>query len=111
MFKNRYIFELSISEKDEKIYLYIYDINNNLFKYASKKEIDRNNHYRYYNFIYYKLLSRNKIIYLLKRNYIKIKIMAKIIENDINILSTQNQKVQFQLDKNKIEYLYEKILE
>ena len=37
--------------------------------------------------------------------------MAKIIENDINILSTQNQKVQFQLDKNKIEYLYEKILE
>jgi len=135
LYKNAYYFELNVDKKENKIFLKIYNINNklidisyiefdNILKYierklkklvvveASKDSRDDTNYYRYYKITYYKLKSLEKFIYLLENRYINILMIAKKRnENEIYRTLTKNRKIQFQLDKDKIDYLFSKVFE
>lgn len=124
-------FELNIDKNDNKLLLNIYSKEQELIStsyiyldslyerleiklknlaliYASKKEENNKYYYRYYKLIYYKLLDKEKFLYLLEHNYIRIKLMAEKIPNTNK---TQNRKIQFQINKSFLEYLFNKILE
>lgn len=79
---------------------------------ASKDNKDEKNYFRYYKLTYYRIKSLEKFIYLLENRYINILIIAqKRNENEIYRTLTKNRKVQFQINKDKIDYLFVKVLE
>lgn len=135
LYKNTYYFELKVDIKSQKIFLNIYNLNEKLidtsyikFEYiiehiekklqklavieASKDNKDEKNYFRYYKLTYYRIKSLEKFIYLLENRYINILIIAqKRNENEIYRTLTKNRKIQFQIDKDKIDYLFVKVLE
>ncbi|MDD5865134.1 MAG: MvaI/BcnI family restriction endonuclease [bacterium] len=109
LISNRYFFNLKCDDKEEKLYLLIYDINFNLIDdgtywyysdlkeklevklkylaliYASAKNINNKKYYYYREIYCYKLKGFNIFLDLIKRNIICINITSRISKTKDNI--------------------------
>lgn len=129
----KYYFKLEVSEKEQKIYLAVYDILDNLIEkeafinfetiktvlelklstlalvYASKKVIDDIPHFRYYKIIIYKLISFDKFIELLKQDIIIVDIIGRISRSGSEIGRQRNKNLVFKISKDNIDKLFRMI--
>ena len=130
---NKYYFKLEANELEEKIYLSIYDINDNLIErnsfinfetlkrkleiklstlalvFASKKEIDNSPYFRYYKIVIYKLISFKKFIDLLKQNIIIVDICCRISRSGTEIGRQRNKNLVFKISKDNVKQLFKPI--
>jgi len=130
----KYYFELFLSIRDKKMYIYIFDLKNNLLDtsyidfisiedhlsvklsnlalvYASKRKVDSNNYFRYYKLNFYKLISIDKFYYLIQNNVIKISIICRASFSKKNIGKQKNKGINFKIFKDDLEKLFDKIFE
>ena len=129
----KYYFKLDISEKEEKIYLEIYDIQNNLIEkeayvnfqtvklrselklsmlaltWASKRCVDDDLYFRYYKIIIYKLRSFERFIELLKQDLIQVDIVCRVSRSGTEEGRQRNRNLVFHIKKENIEELFDKI--
>lgn len=127
----KYYFKLEVNEKEQKLYLEIYDKNNILIEkeayidfeslktrleiklsnlaivWASKKIINNNLYFRYYKMSIYKLISFEKFIELLKKDIIKADIVGRVSKSGTEIGRQRNKDLVFQLPKESITQLFE----
>lgn len=127
---NKYYFKLDVSIKDQKLYLAIYDILDNLIEkeafinfetlkshlelklstlalvWASKKEIDNIPYFRYYKMIIYKLISFDKFIELLKKDIIIVDIVGRISRSGPEVGRQRNKNLVFKIQKENITELF-----
>lgn len=131
---DKYYFELSLSRKDKKMYIYIYDLDNNLIDspyinfssiedhlnikiqnmaliYASKTKMFENNYFRYYKLEVFKLKSLEKFWELIEKNIVRVSILcrASFTKNDIG--KQKNKGINFKINKDSITKLFDKVLE
>lgn len=133
LINNKFYFKLDISEEDQKLYLCVYDLSNNLLErnsfinfetlktklelkltnlaiiWASKKEIDNIPHFRYYKIIFYQLISFKKFIELLKENIIIVDIVGRISRSGSEIGRQRNKNLVFRIEKDNITKLFKTI--
>lgn len=131
---DKYYFKLKVDKKSEKIYLEIYDINNNLLEnesyidfktikvkletklstlaliYASKKTENGNNYFRYYKIDVFELISFDTFIELIEQNKIITTIMGRISRSGTEEGRQRNKNIVFQIPKENIELLFNKII-
>lgn len=131
---DKYYFELFLSLRDRKMYIHIYDLDNNLLDtsyielftieehiklklsnvalfYASKKVINNNNYFRYYNLQFYKLKSVDTFFSLIQQNIIKVSIVCRASYSKNEIGKQKNKGINFKISKKDVEQLFDKILE
>lgn len=130
---NKWIFKLEINKTDEKLYFCVYDINNKLiekesFVYlsvlynhlvtklnnlaiikASKKIINNEVYFRYYEITIYKLKSFDKFLELIENKKINACIIGRISKSGYKCGKYSNKNLEFKIKKENIEYLFEKI--
>lgn len=126
---HRYRFQLKTDS--EKIYLYIYDLDNNLIDdqafiylksikdhlclklnemacvYASTKKIDDLKYHRYYKINLYKLISYEKFIELLINDDLSISLESRVGKSGENQGKYKNKNIVFRIDKKKLNKLFE----
>jgi len=131
---DKYYFKLKIDKKEEKIYLEIYDLNNNLLEnesyidfktikakletklsflalvYASKKTENGDNYFRYYKIEIFELISFDKFIDLIEKNKINTTIMGRVSKSGSEKGRQRNKNIVFQIPKENIELLFHKII-
>lgn len=129
----KYYFKLDIDEKEQKLYLAVYDILDNLIEkeafisfdslkthltlklsnlalvFASKKVLDNFPHFRYYKMIIYKLISFEKFIELLKKDIIIVDIVGRISRSGTEKGRQRNKNLVFKIDKDNISKLFNTI--
>lgn len=127
---NKYYFKLDISVEEKKLYLSIYDIMENIIErkafinfetiknrlelklstlalvFASKKDIDNSPHFRYYKIIFYKLISFEKFIELLKQDIIIVDISCRVSRSGIDAGRQRNKNLVFKISKDNINKLF-----
>jgi len=125
-------FKLKIDRVNKKIVLGIYDLNYQLIEentyidfdtintrldlklsnlamvYASKKVIEQNNYFRYYQITIYKLKSYETFLELLKKDLIKVSIIGRVSRSGIEKGRQRNKNMVFQIDKEHIGLLFQK---
>lgn len=130
-----YKFALYLDEIENKIYLEVYDLEDNLlerksFLYldsflkhiklklsllaiikASKKVIDEETYFRYYKFTGYKLVENSKIIELLKNGTIFATLESRVGKSSYNSGKYKNKNLVFKINKEDINKLFIKINE
>lgn len=130
---DKYYFKLKIDKKKRKIYLEIYDIENNLLEnetyidfktikakletklsslalvYASKKTENGDNYFRYYKMEIFNLISFEKFIELIEQNKIYTTIMGRVSQSGPEKGRQRNKNIVFQIPKENIELLFDKI--
>jgi len=129
----KYYFKLDIDKKEQKLYLVVYDILDNLIEkeafisfetlkthltlklsnlaliFASKKVLDNIPHFRYYKMIIYKLISFETFIELLKKDIIIVDIVGRISRSGIEKGRQRNKNLVFKIDKDNISKLFNTI--
>lgn len=129
---DKYYFELSISYEEEKMYMKIYDLNNHLLDapyiefasindrlriklnnlaliYASKKDVNDEKYFRYYELLIYKLKSEKTFYYLIEKNVVKLSLICRA---DVNNTDKQKNKgINFRIFKDNLEWLFDKIVD
>ena len=129
----RRYFEIFINEEMKKIYLKIYNINNKLLAtrgfidfntiknrletklnnlsliYASKKKENNDLYFRYYKIQCFTLKDFETFIKLIKEDVIKITIMLRFSRNYNSLGKNKNKGLMFAIEKDKIDYLFNKI--
>ena len=129
----KYYFKLEISSKEERIYLVVYDVFNNLIEkddfinfeslkthlelksstlalvFASKKNIDEVPYFRYYKMIVYKLISFKKFIELLKQDIIIVDIVGRVSRSGSEKGRQRNKNLVFKISKDNIDKLFKTI--
>lgn len=132
---NNYYFSLDVSRDEKKIYVVIYDLNNNLIErksyiefdtiknkletklsklaliWASNKKIDNWTYFRYYKIDFYLLRNFDKFIDLIEKNIIKISLIGRISRSGIDEGKQKNKGLSFQIRKDDIEQLFEHLKE
>lgn len=132
---DKYKFKLELSREEEKLYLKIYDINDNLIEkksfvyllsiynhlmlkltklavinaYRMKKEND--DYFRYYNIKIYELIGFEKFLELLKKDYIKVDLIARINKSGVDKGRYRNKNLVFSIKKQDINKLFTKVYE
>lgn len=130
----KFYFKLELSKKEEKLYLEIYDLQNNLIKkeayinfstirsrlelkltmlaliWASKRNFEDGSYFRYYKIAIYKLKSFDKFIELLQKDIIQIDIICRVSRSGEEEGRQRNRNLIFRIKKEKIEELF-KIIE
>ncbi|MBQ9071638.1 MAG: MvaI/BcnI restriction endonuclease family protein [Bacilli bacterium] len=130
---NKYYFKLEISDEEQKLYLSVYDIMNNLIEkssfinfetlknrlelklstlalvFASKKTIDNCPYFRYYKIIFYKFISFEKFIELLKQDIIIVDIVGRVSRSGIEAGRQRNKNLVFQINKENVTKLFKVI--
>ena len=130
---NKYKFRLDIDENEEKMFLCIYDLNDNLLERKSfvyidslynhlclklkklatikafKKKTDNYNSFRYYYIAIYKLISFERFIVLLQNGYINASIIARINKSGVDVARYRNKNLVFSINKKNINLLFEKV--
>lgn len=125
----KYRFQLQI--EDERLVLYIYDLNNNLIEHksfiflksiydhlvtklselayihASSKKTEDGKYFRYYKIEIYKLISFEKFIDLLKEDKLTINLISRISKSGIRKGEYKNKNLSFGIPKNLITELFE----
>lgn len=129
---NNNYFKIKIDQKNKKIILGIYDLNYQLIEentyidfetikkrlelklsnlaiiYASKKVIEQSNYFRYYQITIYKLKSFDIFLDLLKKDLIKVLIVGRVSRSGVEKGRQRNKNIVFQIDKNRIDLLFQK---
>lgn len=130
---NKYKFRLDIDENEEKMFLCIYDLNDNLLERKSfvyidslynhlclklkklatikafKKKTDNYNSFRYYYIAIYKLISFERFIILLQNGYINVSIIARMNKSGVDVARYRNKNLVFSINKKNINLLFEKV--
>lgn len=130
---NQYYFQLKIDYIEEKLYLCVYDLEDNLIEkksfvyfqtiinhltlklnrmaliYASSKNINDIKHFRYYKMTVYELKDKEIFFNLLKKGVIEISLIARISKSGNDKGRHRNKNLVFQIKKDKIEELFKKI--
>ena len=130
---NKYKFRLDIDENEEKMFLCIYDLNDNLLERKSfvyidslynhlclklkklatikafKKNTDNYNSFRYYYIAIYKLISFERFIVLLQNGYINASIIARMNKSGVDVARYRNKNLVFSINKKNINLLFEKV--
>ena len=130
---NKYKFRLDIDENEEKMFLCIYDLNDNLLERKSfvyidslynhlclklkklatikafKKKTDNYNSFRYYYIAIYKLISFERFIVLLQNGYINASIIARMNKSGVDVARYRNKNLVFSINKKNINLLFEKV--
>lgn len=128
-----YQFRLDVDEKEEKIYLCVYDTGNNLIErksfvyfntlynhlclklnklaliYASKKEVDGVKYFRYYKIGIYKLKGFDKFLQLLKFGILKVDLIARISKSGEDVGRYRNKNLVFKIKKDDIGELFDEV--
>lgn len=127
---NQYYFKLTICNTSEKLYIEIYDLENNLLdkpfiefstiknhldlklKYlalvmASKRNIFNQNYFRYYEIIIYELKSLQKFISLIEHHVIELEIECRMSNFDSK---QRNKGILFKIKKDKLNYLFNEVV-
>ena len=130
LLNNTYYFKLKISKTEERIYLEVKDINHNIIEktsyinlntikdrieaklstlalvYASKKNIENNNYFRYYKICIYRLKFFENFINALEKGIIKINLVGRISRSGSETGRQRNKNLVFQIDKKNIEEIF-----
>lgn len=128
-------FKLKIDKKNRRLVISIYDLNYQLIEedtyidfetiksrlelklsklaviYASKKIIDEDLYFRYYQITIYKLKSFEKFLELLENNFIKVVIVGRISQSGKEAGRQRNKNLVFSIPKEYVHLLFEKIIE
>ena len=129
----KYKFKLRVEKEEGKIYLEIFDMNDNLmekksFVYidsvynhlylklknlatvtASKKIVDGKLYYRYYNIKFYEL--KDNFLELLESDLINVDLVARVGKTGYDRGKYRNKNLVFSITKKNIEKLFTKIFE
>lgn len=128
----KYKFIFKNDKQNERIYLLVYDMEDNLIDsesyvnyitiynhlctklnkmaliYASKKKVNSDYYYRYYHIIIYYLRDFDTFINLLENDYINVRIESRINNVGKDAGKYANKNLVFSIDKNKIDKLFDK---
>lgn len=131
---NKYFFKLQLDYKQEKMFLFIYDIKGNLLEndvyidfdslkvrlqtklsslsivYASKKIIDKKDYFRYYKMSIYELISTEKFIELIEKNKIVISLVGRVSRSGTGAGRQRNNGLIFKIPKDNINELFKEIV-
>ena len=130
---NKYKFILDVDETEEKIYLCVYDLLDNLIERESfiyfvslenhlnlklktmalvrasiKRTIDTE-YFRYYKMAIYELISFKAFIDLLKDGTIKVSLCSRIARSGNDFGKYKNKNLGFNIYKDKLDKLFKKI--
>ena len=129
---DKWIFRLEIDKNEDKLYLCVYDLNNKLveresFVYlqtlydhlilklktlavikASKKIIDGEKYFRYYELSIYNIISFDKFLELLEKRIIHVSLVGRISKSGERYGKYRNKNLEFKIKKENIELLFEK---
>ena len=132
---NNNYFKLKIDKENKKVIVSIYDLKYQLIEekayldfdtiksrlelklsylavvYASKKNIDNNLNFRYYQITIYKLKSFETFINLLEKDYIKVSIIGRVLRTGKEEGRQRNKNIVLSIPKESIELLFKKQLE
>ena len=130
---NKYYFRLRFNEKEDKLFLCSYNLQNKLIEKESfiyKKSIynhlciklnklaiihasiinkDSKKYFRYYKIDIYKLISFDKFIELFKNDDIEVSLIARVNKSGLDVGRYRNKNLVFSIKKKKIEKLFDKI--
>ena len=130
---NKYKFSLEVDQKEEKLYLVVYDLEDNLnekksFVYlstiynhlslklntlaiikASTKTINNEKYFRYYSIGIYKLISFRRFLDLLVAGEIDVSLISRISKSGEDKGRYRNKNLVFQIKKKNIEKLFKKV--
>ena len=133
LFNKNFIFRLDFSFEEEKVYLCIYDINNNLIErksyiffetlynhlllklkkmaivYGSIKRESDAHYFRYYKIEIYNLISKERFLELLMNKTIMVQLIARVSRSGDKKGQYRNKNLLFQIKKEDIEKLFKKI--
>lgn len=130
----KYYFLLSLSKKDNRIIVDIFDLDYNLLDsayidfqsvyehlilkmsnlalvYASKKEENGDKYFRYYSITFYKLKNFDTFIDLIQNGIVKLSIHCRALFSSDDFGKQKNKGINFSIEKNNISCLFNKILE
>lgn len=126
-------FKLHINTGEEKLYLNIYDSNNNIVEsesfvyldsiklhlllklkllalvYAENKKDENSKYFHYYKMAIYELKPFEKFIELLKEDIVKVSLIARIEKSGNEIGRYRNKNLVFQINKEYINKLFKQI--
>lgn len=131
--KSKYYFQLELNHKEEKLYLLVYDINNNLIEKISYinfstiykhlniklkklaliygKQTNKNNekYFKYYKINIYHLKDFKTFLNLIENNTICISLISRINKSKSNGGKYKNKNLIFAIKRENIELLFDKI--
>lgn len=129
----KWFFKLEVNKEEEKLYLCVYDLNNKLiekqsFVYlqtlynhlmlklntlaiikASKKIIENEKYFRYYEISIYNIISFEKFLELLQNQIIVVSLVGRISKSGERFGKYRNKNLEFKIKKENIEQLFNKI--
>lgn len=130
---DKYKFKLEVNENAEKLYLCVYDLNDELIEresfvylktieehltlklnrlaviYASTKKEDEEKYFRYYKIDIYNLIGFERFLRLLKFGVIEVSLISRISKSGVDAGRYRNKNLVFSIKKNNIEKLFDKI--
>lgn len=130
-----YKFQLHINKTEDKLFLKVYDKNDELIEmksfvylksiydhliiklsnlaviYAYKTRKNKIDYFKYYKIIIYKLISFDKFISLLEEGFIIVDLISRINKSGVDKGRYRNKNLVFSLKKQDIEKLFNKIYE
>ena len=130
---DKYFFELHLDYADKRMYLCVYNENKSLIEkisyidfdtiknrlqlklnklaliYASKKEIDNNKYFRYYQLTLYKLKDFDTFLELLKDNTITAVLSCRVSRSGEETGRQRNKNLVFQIKKENLNYLFDEV--
>lgn len=130
---DKYKFKLEVDENAEKLYLCVYDLNDELIEresfvylktieehltlklnrlaviYASTKKEDGEKYFRYYKIDIYNLIGFERFLRLLKFGVIEVSLISRISKSGVDAGRYRNKNLVFSIKKNNIEKLFDKI--
>lgn len=133
--KGNFNFKLEIDEEENKLYLKVFDLNNNLIEkksfiyldtiinrlklklsnlviiHASRKISNEEEYFRYYKFEKYRLINKNKILNLIKNGSVIVTLESRLGMSGDFQGKYKNKNLVFKLKRDSIESLFIKELE
>lgn len=131
LINDKYFFKLEINDKEERLYIAVFDINMNLIEkisyiefntiksrlelkltnlalvYASKKIINGTQYFRYYRITLYQLKPFEVFMDLLRNNKIKVRIEGRVSRSGSEEGRQRNKNLVFIIPKNDISHLFD----
>lgn len=133
LINNNYKFKLTFNDTKDKIYLCVYDLNDNLIDkesfiyldtlynhfilklnilaliYATTKNEKQEKYFRYYKMIIYKVTSFERFLTLLENDIIKVDLISRMNKSGIDAGRYRNKNLVFYIYKDKMEKLLKEI--
>ncbi len=131
--RHKFRFKFDINREEEKIYLCVYDIHQNLIEkesfvyfdsiknhllaklnnlaviFAAQKTLNKEKFFHYYKLQIYKLKNFEIFLNLLEKNIIKVDLIARISKSGTDVGRYRNKNLVFKIDKDNIWRLFDRI--